>query len=248
MTGLSFSELWDVSQTFRLLFFHNGVLDRRSGGKERAEACWELRYPMIDWGLCSYENCVSFAVCGEMCTVHSKELKKELPKWKWHRGILYRMVTRHDQATDGKSAICPTQYVRNDVHIWQYNNGKMPVGHKVRFIDGNPFNHHVDNLVVLTKVSAAAFDQGVLTIDEALDLDESLPVEIRRRFSGGRKKKKWVYGLAEISRAANITVSRVRQDISRGVFDPGKLDSVVEFCSRRTNGSRIEKNWSGSNG
>jgi hypothetical protein len=235
IAGLSFSELWEQSKAFRFLFFHNRVfsIDKRIDlGK--GELLWSERFPRTEWILCGLRGCKSLALAGEYCRKHQLEERGKMVLFQWHQGRLYKYISEHKH--NGQRSKVVREYRRFCHHAWlrrHGHRGSLPSGYVIRFIDGNPFNQHFGNLALVSKVAAAAYDAGVIDVAEAIDLDTSLPGSIVRRLGPGRPRARWVYGTEAISKVAGISIERVRQDISRGFFDPADLASVLDFCKKR---------------
>ena len=50
----------------------------------------------------------------------------------------------------------------------------------------------------------------------------------------------WAYGYADLARLFGMTPSAVRQAVYRGSFDPGDLESVMQYAARRRERSGAE--------
>lgn len=231
MLGLSFEELWDGSRAFRVMLSKQRALNL-DGGLDTglAEAFWDNRFPRIDWDFCGVDGCVTLVKSGEKCSRHAPSMGCVLPGWQWTHGRLYRYVTKSTHIRN-KPRKKTSEYIRNDRYVWRYRYGDPPRGFRIRTVDGNPFNHRIGNLFLISRYSAPAYDLGIISAAEALKMDESLPEVLIGRLGGGRKSG-WVYGLDAISNVAGVRLSRVRQAVSRGELCPGSLLSVVDFCKK----------------
>jgi len=226
--SLTFKELWDGSSKFRRLFLYNRILRTvNETDLGRAEIFWSDRSPWLDWALCGYEGCSALAIAGQRCQRH-KEDAKMLP-WKWHKGILYRYM-RSTRLPGHRSR--GDEYRQFHLHRARLMWGDLPAGYIVHYKDENPFNLRKDNLLIMSKVMRAAVREGVISIPDAVVLDEIMEQYISVRLKQGRPKRQWVYTWQTIAGAAQIKIERARQAASRGNLDPSDLASVVEFCHK----------------
>ena len=218
----SFHDLWNGSRLFRQIFLHNGIFKSPNNvdiGK--AEYFWWDRHPKLDWSICEKEGCCGLVVSGDNCP----NCSSELTQWKWHSGVLYRL---HPNGSGGK------EYVAHHLRIGRIVFGEVPPGYDVFCVDGNPFNLRKDNIVLLSVVSIPAVDSGVLSIQDALRMEQILGDFIPQVVGRGRPKRHWVYSMVDIASSCGVRVERVRQAISRKELDPGSLKSIVAFCQKKT--------------
>lgn len=230
MAGLSFHELWDQSEAFRIMLISQRCFNAANRfDLGLAEALWDDRFPRIGWDFCQVDGCTCLVKAGERCIKHIHDVDN-IPSFKWAKGYLYHYVTRnsHDKNRPVRRYY---DYERNDLYVWRYNYGKVNPGYKIRQIDRNPFNHRIGNLFLLSRYIAPAYDADVINASEALKMDDVMPEVLRDRLGGGRRSG-WVYGIDGIAKTAGIREGRVRQEISRGNLCPGDLSSVVDFCKR----------------
>lgn len=45
----------------------------------------------------------------------------------------------------------PRKWKHKHILVWEKHNGSVPKGHVIKFIDGNPLNCNIDNLMTITK-------------------------------------------------------------------------------------------------
>ena len=221
-TPWSFSDLWNHSKTFRQIFFHQNLIRSRSE-KDVAESYWCSRYPRIEWQLCGVDNCKSLVPHGEVCTKHVY-VGGKLPSWSWSSGHLYHLVM--DCSTENRYE----KFVRYDRYTWETNyHYGIPRGYVIRYIDQNPLNLHLDNLVLLSKISASAYDNHVLSIGDAVDLDSSLPDDILQRVCDGRRKGHWAYSYRTLSEEFGISQRKAMRDTKAGKVDMSSLRSILSY-------------------
>jgi hypothetical protein len=194
------------------------------------EAIWWNRYPKIEWGFCSVEKCSALTVMGEMCAQHFPEYHQALPSWKWVRGDLYRLVRVTTQVSSTIKGISSQEYQRNDRRAAAKLCGEIPYGYRVCFVDGNPFNHRRENLVVLSKYATAALKSGDLTVADAVEMDSLIEDFISRKCRRGMPQHKWLYGYAEVARYLGVDVKTVYKRTERRVLDMEDFSSVIDFC------------------
>lgn len=225
---MKFQELWDQSQAFRHLFLYNGIFRSPNDiDVAKAEALWWDRYPNLEWGFCDVDGCMTPVESRDHCQKHGTA--DNLPRWKWHKGILYRYM-RFDHGQNKRQG--GRQYVAYHKHLAKQVFGKVPQGYRVYYSDANPFNLWRGNLILLSRVALAAVQQEVLSVSDAIMLDDVLQDFLADKGKDGRRKQQWSYNLETIARAAGVKPTWVRQEIHRGNLDPGNLDSISEFCSR----------------
>jgi hypothetical protein len=223
-----FEDLWTNSQMFRQLFLLNGVFESvNKVDLGKAEVLWFYRYPRVEWGFCDVDGCASLVPKGQVCPKHIKESPR-MPRWKWNGGILYRYFSKKEYVGDLKRS--RSEYI--DFRRYQANKiwGGIPDGYSVYTSDGNPFNLHRTNLILLSDIATVAVKGGVLKIPEAVTMDDVLESYIKETFRRGRPKSQWVYTFEAIAQVAGVRAERARQAVSRRQLDPSKLESIVEFC------------------
>ena len=223
-----FEDLWKTSKQFRQLFLLNGVFESVNNiDLAKAEALWFCRYPNVNWDFCDVDGCTALVPKGQVCRDHI-EGNPRLQRYKWASGELYRFYSK--RVWVGTLRRNASEYV--SFKKWQARKiwKEVPNGYSVYTADGNPFNLHRSNLILLSNIAIAAIEKKVLNIPNAALMDTILGPYIAETFSKGRPKSQWVYGFEAIAQAAGVKMERVRQAVSRRHLDPSKLESVVGFC------------------
>ena len=242
----SFEELWRDSAKFRNIF----VGDKKFYASmsrfdlDEAKELWEERWPYLDWNFCKAEGCKGLVGTSghwrandKYCSEHISKNGK-MPKYVWYGNDLYKFLSMkvHGTAKHRKK-----EYIRLSRLLAIEKYGKFKGGYKIMFADGNYLNYSMENIIVVTKVSAAAIDAGVLSVADSVEVDNLIEDFVIRRFGGGRKPFRHSYDHEDIAMAADVKGSAVRKAISEGRLDPYDLASVLQFvnnCKKNDNLSR----------
>lgn len=225
---MKFQDLWDQSQAFRHLFLFNGIFrSPNDTDVAKAEALWWDRYPNLEWGFCDVDGCMTLVEKNDHCQKHGTD--KKMPRWKWHKGILYRYRYFYHGQNKRQTG---RQYTAYHKLLATRVFGSVPDGYRVHYSDGNPFNLRKNNLILLSKVALATVKAGTLSVADAMGLDDVLQEFLADKVGRGRPKHQWSYNLETIARAAGVKIKWVQKEIERGNLDPSDLASISEFCSR----------------
>jgi len=231
MHGATFDELFEKSKAFRKLFIgeDQNFQTMDDFDREKAKALWEKRYPKVDWDFCQHDRCHKLVEHGAYCGRHC-ENNNSLPEWQWVGTELYRYMCLNYNAKAG--------YRKNK---WEYRDylkhqakrrfGSIPDGYEVLQIDGNFFNFHRTNIVLLSKVSVAAVKAGVIDINSAFEMDEILVDFFAEKFRAGMKPFGAIFSYGDIATVTKMRESAIRQRVSRGDFDPRNLSQIVKFVN-----------------
>ncbi len=226
-----YKDLFSDSIVFCSLFVgKNGIYpDWDTYDKEEAQSLWDNRFPELNWGFCKEDGCKKLTCdFDEYCGAHSHRRGK-MPKWQWDNGILYmEHGMGHSNMKRGYSPFIE--------YVSKLKYGKKPNGFIEYQIDQNPFNFHPENIVLISKIAFAAVRANVITIAEAVAMDEKIEDFIVDRWSGkrdGRRPFVGFYGYGDIVKASGVGSLAVRSAVSRGSLDPKNLVSVLEFVNKR---------------
>jgi hypothetical protein len=220
MEGLSFSELWDNSKAFRGIFAYRGII-KNAKEKGLAEMCWIERHPKTEWCFCGVDGCNRLVHVGEKCSDHSIDIDGRLPEWKWRDGHLYCLRRNYGC---GK----PT-YIRYDRYAWTESFGSIPSGFVIRYLDRNPLNYSLRNLVLLSSLSASIVDEGIISPAQGVELDSVIPDCFLVSPTKKRTRSIWVYNIRQLARAFGIKTSRLRQYEKEHAVDLSNFISVMKF-------------------
>lgn len=227
---MEFESLWMRSRKFRNIFMHNGVFPRiQDVSKVRAKEYWEKRNPKIVWSFCGVPGCRELVQEGEYCAKHTKS---GLPTWSWSRGELYRLNTGFlSSACRLKTMNRVLEYQHYRTHVATLAYGDLPYGYVAYPRNGNPFDMHQDNIIILSKIAVGAVSTGMITLQEGIQMDEVLVEFLDDVFGKLSIRYQWLYTIADVAKLCKVRKARIRQAISRDGLNLSDLNSVVDFCN-----------------
>lgn len=232
MRGATFDELFERSKAFQALNVgkDRNFLNWESFDRDLARELWDNRYPKVAWDFCQSDGCHTLVEHGAYCGVHCGKSRK-LPKWRWYRGILYRHLCENHNAKAG--------YRKNK---WEYKDylkyqtkqrfGEVPKGYEIVQSDGNFFNFHKTNIVLVSRISMAAVKSNTFALQDAMEMDKLIANFVSNKFKAGRKPFVTSFSYGDIAIAAGMRLSAVRKRVERGSFDPHNLSSIVKFVNK----------------
>ena len=103
-----------------------------------------------------------------------------------NRAPLHSEQPKADGYVYVKTQMHPPKWRPKHVLVWEAQNGKVPKGHNIRFIDGNNRNFDIDNLICVTDAvqvvinTTSKADTDNPNLNKAIILTETLKYEIRK--------------------------------------------------------------------
>jgi len=235
---MEFESLWMRSRKFRNIFMYNGIFPRiQEVNKVRAKEYWEARHPKIIWSFCGVPGCRGLVQEGEYCAKHSRS---GLPTWNWSSGELYRLNTGFANGSSRlKYMNREVEYMHYRTHIATLAYGELPNGYVAYPRNGNPFDIHSNNIIILSKIAVGAVSTGMITLKEGILMDEILVEFLEEIFGSPRTQHQWLYTIADVAKLCKVRNARIRQAMSRDGLDLSDLNSVVDFCNAHVNSDTL---------
>ena len=238
-----FDALWDESPMFRGLFIGKGrpFSDKDKFDKERAVALWDDRHPKVDWDTCRYRDCTNLVQKDQCCSQHC-HVSGEMPLWAWVNKILYRYISFQRGA---QKTINDREYRSYVEHAATRKFKRIPNGYRVFLKDRNVFNYRPENLVLLSKYSFHLVQQGLLTLDIAIEIDMRIGSLLHEKVKAGRRPFFAMFGYGDIHKVSGVQMPFIRKEVERRNLDPSDLASIVEFVNKHKNSDNVGMNGEG---
>lgn len=222
---MDFQDLCSVKK-FRLLFLSSGIFKSDDEFDENiARDLWNHRYPKLKWGICGIDNCQDLTPEGEKCSRHMLRTGK-LPSWKYSNGKLYKL----QEGKFTKSGVVKSndEYIQYEHSTASRRWGRIPSGFVVVCIDGNPFNLHWANLLILSRISATCVKEKALTVEEAIKVDEVLHDFLVKK-NGDEVFMYWCYSLGDLMEVTGLGKPELRDRIQRGKLNPHRFSETARL-------------------